>query len=90
MLGGFTTNFLCVTFCLYATILPVSISAFLRTRTMIAPSTLRLQLSTIVANYAWAALAGIAWYFQFFFYSMGETKMGKYHSQVGRCTWQAS
>ncbi len=25
-----------------------------------------------------AALAGIIWYFQFFFYSMGQTKMGKY------------
>jgi len=25
-----------------------------------------------------AALAGVTWYFQFFFYSMGQTKMGKY------------
>jgi L-rhamnose-H+ transport protein len=25
-----------------------------------------------------AALAGVIWYFQFFFYSMGQTKMGKY------------
>jgi len=24
------------------------------------------------------ALAGVTWYFQFFFYSMGETKMGRY------------
>jgi L-rhamnose-H+ transport protein len=24
------------------------------------------------------ALAGTTWYFQFFFYSMGETQMGKY------------
>jgi L-rhamnose-H+ transport protein len=29
-------------------------------------------------NYSMAALAGILWYFQFFFYSMGETRMGKY------------
>jgi L-rhamnose-H+ transport protein len=29
-------------------------------------------------NYSLAALAGVIWYFQFFFYSMGETKMGKY------------
>jgi L-rhamnose-H+ transport protein len=29
-------------------------------------------------NYAFAALAGVTWYFQFFFYSMGQTKMGKY------------
>jgi L-rhamnose-H+ transport protein len=25
-----------------------------------------------------ASLAGVIWYFQFFFYSMGTTKMGKY------------
>jgi L-rhamnose-H+ transport protein len=29
-------------------------------------------------NYLFAASAGIIWYFQFFFYSMGQTKMGKY------------
>jgi len=29
-------------------------------------------------NYLFAALAGVIWYFQFFFYSMGQTKMGKY------------
>jgi L-rhamnose-H+ transport protein len=34
--------------------------------------------STLVANYFFAALAGVVWYFQFFFYSLGETKMGKY------------
>ena len=29
-------------------------------------------------NYFFCALAGTTWYFQFFFYSMGETQMGKY------------
>jgi L-rhamnose-H+ transport protein len=29
-------------------------------------------------NYAFAAAAGLLWYLQFFFYSMGQTKMGKY------------
>jgi L-rhamnose-H+ transport protein len=29
-------------------------------------------------NYVFSALAGITWYLQFFFYSMGQTKMGKY------------
>jgi L-rhamnose-H+ transport protein len=33
---------------------------------------------TLVANYLFAAMAGVIWYFQFFFYSMGQTKMGKY------------
>ena len=38
----------------------------------------RLSLSTLFANYAFAGMAGVIWYFQFFFYSMGQTKMGKY------------
>jgi hypothetical protein len=32
----------------------------------------------LVSNYLFAALAGTTWYFQFFFYSMGETQMGDY------------
>lgn len=32
----------------------------------------------LVANYLLCALAGVTWYMQFFFYSMGETKMGRY------------
>ena len=43
------------------------------------PSTFdHLAPKTLVANYFFAALAGVVWYFQFFFYSMGQTKMGKY------------
>lgn len=38
----------------------------------------RLSNATLVRNYIFAALAGVIWYFQFFFYSMGQTKMGKY------------
>ncbi len=38
----------------------------------------KLSSSTLLANYFFAALAGVVWYFQFFFYSMGQTKMGKY------------
>jgi L-rhamnose-H+ transport protein len=38
----------------------------------------RLSRQTLVKNYILAALAGVIWYFQFFFYSMGQTKMGKY------------
>ena len=29
-------------------------------------------------SYFFSALAGTTWYFQFFFYTMGETQMGKY------------
>jgi L-rhamnose-H+ transport protein len=33
----------------------------------------------MLRNYFFSALAGITWYFQFFFYAMGEVKMGKYN-----------
>jgi L-rhamnose-H+ transport protein len=43
------------------------------------PSTYdRIAPSTLLSNYIFAAMAGVIWYFQFFFYSMGQTKMGKY------------
>jgi L-rhamnose-H+ transport protein len=43
------------------------------------PSTYdRIAPRTLVYNYLFAAMAGVIWYFQFFFYSMGQTKMGKY------------
>ena len=42
------------------------------------PSVAHLGTKTLVANYLFASLAGVIWYFQFFFYSMGQTKMGKY------------
>lgn len=32
----------------------------------------------VFANYLFSALAGTCWYFQFFFYTMGATQMGKY------------
>jgi L-rhamnose-H+ transport protein len=31
-----------------------------------------------LGNYFFSALAGTAWYFQFFFYTMGETQMGRF------------
>jgi L-rhamnose-H+ transport protein len=32
----------------------------------------------LVRNYFFSALAGTTWYFQFFFYTMGETQMGRF------------
>lgn len=32
----------------------------------------------MLANYLLCALAGTAWYFQFFFYTMGESQMGRF------------
>ena len=40
--------------------------------------TQRISANVLLRNYLLAASAGIIWYFQFFFYSMGQTKMGKY------------
>jgi L-rhamnose-H+ transport protein len=37
-----------------------------------------LSKAPILSNYFFSALAGTTWYFQFFFYSMGETQMGRY------------
>ncbi|MBB6145350.1 L-rhamnose-H+ transport protein [Silvibacterium bohemicum] len=44
------------------------------------PRTLTKHIAAgpLTRNYILAALAGVIWYFQFFFYSMGQTKMGKY------------
>ncbi len=36
------------------------------------------QSVPLVGNYILSALAGVTWYFQFFFYTMGSTKMGQY------------
>ena len=32
----------------------------------------------LLMNYAFSAVAGVTWYLQFFFYGMGETRMGEY------------
>jgi L-rhamnose-H+ transport protein len=37
----------------------------------------------LLRNYFFCALAGTFWYFQFFFYAMGEVKMGEYNF----CSW---
>ncbi|HEY0945504.1 MAG TPA: L-rhamnose/proton symporter RhaT [Opitutaceae bacterium] len=42
-----------------------------------APARVDLRVPRL-ANYAFSALAGATWYFQFFFYTMGETQMGQY------------
>jgi L-rhamnose-H+ transport protein len=44
------------------------------------PGTVRLTNNQVplLTNYFFSALAGVTWYFQFFFYSMGETQMGEY------------
>jgi L-rhamnose-H+ transport protein len=44
-----------------------------------SPATSDLPLAVpMLSNYFFCALAGTTWYFQFFFYTMGETQMGRY------------
>lgn len=45
------------------------------------PSTLLAESVHVplLKNYLLCALAGVTWYMQFFFYTMGETQMGAYH-----------
>ena len=41
-------------------------------------STVQLVRAPMLSNYLFSALAGTTWYMQFFFYTMGETQMGRY------------
>ena len=66
LLGGFTTN---VVWCLVLNIRNRSAGEYLAASG--APGLLLL-------NYAFSAVAGVVWYLQFFFYSMGQTRMGSY------------
>ena len=71
--GGFTTNFL---WCLIL---------FYRNRTACQYWSSREQAPEptsgkvpLVRNYLFCAVAGSTWYLQYFFYTMGETQMGRY------------
>lgn len=67
LLGGFTTNFI---WCGWLILRNRSAGQFAGRGTTEKPPLLR--------NYLLAALGGTLWYFQFFFYTMGESQMGKY------------
>ena len=62
--GGFTTNFI---WCIV-----------LNFRNRSGRDYVDGQGASLLVNYVFSALAGITWYFQFFFYGMGTTRMGKY------------
>ena len=63
--GGFITNFV---WCVFLTVRNRTRSGRLR-----AAAT-----APLLTNYLFCALAGLIWYLQFFFYSMGTTRMGRY------------
>ena len=64
--GGFTTN---VMWCGALLIKNRSAGQF---------AAFDLGIKRLLANYLLCAAAGLLWYLQFFFYSMGQTKMGRY------------
>ncbi|MGE5611284.1 MAG: L-rhamnose/proton symporter RhaT [Bacillota bacterium] len=47
------------------------------TAVAVAPA-VQVERVPMLGNYFFSALAGTTWYMQFFFYTMGETQMGKY------------
>jgi L-rhamnose-H+ transport protein len=81
LFGGFTTNFI---WC-------VALNVKNRTGYQYFSPTLRENATDgaqnvdvaalrvpMLSNYFFSALAGVTWYLQFFFYTMGESQMGKY------------
>lgn len=42
------------------------------------PPVARMARVPLLTNYLFSALAGVTWYFQFFFYTMGASQMGSY------------
>ena len=66
LLGGFTTNFI---WCVLLNRRNHSGHEYFSAKRSKAP---------MLPNYLFSALAGTTWYFQFFFYTMGETQMGVY------------
>jgi L-rhamnose-H+ transport protein len=71
LVGGFTTNFI---WCLYLLITNRTAKELVGVRGPSADDT----EPRLLRNYLLCALAGTAWYFQFFFYTMGESQMGAY------------
>ncbi len=84
LLGGFTTNFIwCVILNLrnrtgYQYFSPRLRAPEPGAHAGAAPASTADLHVPMVANYLFSALAGVVWYLQFFFYSMGETQMGNY------------
>ena len=79
LLGGFTTNFV---WCAALSARNRSGRDYLRVKAARPPASgpepAASPTPSLLMNYLFSALAGTTWYFQFFFYGMGTTKMGKY------------
>ncbi len=75
LLGGFTTNFI---WCAILNVKNRSGREYLAIPSASNPLLASTNRSLLASNYLLSAIAGVIWYLQFFFYSMGQTKMGHY------------
>jgi L-rhamnose-H+ transport protein len=73
--GGLTTNLL---WCVVLNIRNRSGHQYLSVAEATDGSAPHTRSSLLLRNYASSALAGVVWYLQFFFYSMGAAQMGRY------------
>lgn len=78
--GGFVTN---AVWCAFLSVRNGSAGEFLRSRARIAAGDGVVHGAEggrvpLAGNYLFCAVAGLTWYLQFFFYSMGTTRMGRF------------
>ena len=89
LLGGFTTNFIWCAILNFRNKTgyqyfnseireSAEIHAADASRAALANPPMTAARAPILSNYLFSALAGTTWYMQFFFYTMGETQMGRY------------
>jgi len=72
LLGGFTTNFI---WCAILNARNRSYGEYLKIPASAAAAG---KSPSMIGNYFFSFLAGATWYMQFFFYTMGESQMGRY------------
>ena len=77
LLGGFTTNFI---WCFILNVRNHTGGQYFTSKFIAANSATEESATSVpmLSNYLFSALAGTTWYFQFFFYTMGETQMGRF------------
>ena len=77
--GGFTTNFI---WCVILNVRNRTGAQYFHTEVRVEAAVGAMQARVVrapmLSNYLFCALAGTTWYMQFFFYTMGETQMGRY------------
>jgi L-rhamnose-H+ transport protein len=75
LLGGLTTNLI---WCVLLNVKNGSAREYVSRRLQTRAESGAEQEIPLLRNYLLSALAGATWYFQFFFYTMGETQIGRY------------